>query len=300
MRLEKDLSPSKTVAVKTIGKAFELLKANGGEMSRKQLLEKLEKSLTFTDWENDVMPSNGQKRWKTIFLFATVDSIKAGYLIKNKGTWILTPEGEEVFRKGALHLYESASEAYKKWAFENRKVKQPETGEIEDTATSQTVNLELIEKQAGDDIIDFLNKKNPYEFQELVAALLRAMGYHTDFISERGKDGGIDIIAYQDELGIKTPRIKVQVKHYPTNPIAVDPIRSLKGLLNPGEEVGLFVTSGTFSSESRRFAREATIHIKLVDGEDLVELWQKNYDKLTDEEKNMLPLRAVYFLGTNE
>lgn len=298
--MQKDLSPSKSSAVKTIGKAFDLLKRNGGEMGRTELLEKLEHELTFTEWENELMPSNGQKRWKTIFLFSTVDSIKAGYLIKNKGTWILTPEGEEAFKKGSLHLFESAAERYKEWALANRKVNQPESEEIENSASSQTVNLELIEKQAADGVIDFLNKKNPYEFQDLVAALLRAMGYHTDFISERGKDGGIDIIAYQDELGIKTPRIKVQVKHYPTNPIAVDPIRSLKGLLNPGEEVGLFVTSGTFSSESRRFAREATIHIKLIDGEDLVDLWQKNYDKLTDEEKNMLPLRAVYFLGTND
>jgi restriction system protein len=126
------------------------------------------------------------------------------------------------------------------------------------------------------------------------------MGYHTDFIAERGRDGGIDIIAYQDPLGIKTPRIKVQVKHYPNNPIAPDPLRSLKGLLNHGEEVGLFVTSGSFSTEARRFARETSAHIKLIDGEEFIELWQKNYDKLTDEEKNMLPLRAVYFLGTNE
>lgn len=299
--MPKDFSPSKASALKTIGKAFDLLKNNGGEMNRSALLEKLEQELTFTDWEKELMPSNGQRRWKTIFLFSTVDSIKAGYLIKNKGTWILTAEGEEVFKKGAMHLFESAAKGYKKWASANLKAEKPEAEEIESSATaSQTVNLELIEKQAADGVIDFLNKKNPYEFQDLVAALLRAMGYHADFISERGKDGGIDIIAYQDELGIKTPRIKVQVKHYPSNPVAVDPIRSLKGLLNAGEEVGLFVTSGTFTSESRRFAREATIHIKLIDGEDLIDLWQKNYSKLSDEEKNMLPLRAVYFLGTNE
>ncbi len=36
------------------------------------------------------------------------------------------------------------------------------------------------------------------------------MGYHTPFISPKGKDGGIDIIAYQDALGINKPRIKVQ------------------------------------------------------------------------------------------
>ena len=42
------------------------------------------------------------------------------------------------------------------------------------------------------------SKKNPYEFQDLVAALLRAMGYYTPFIAPKGKDGGVDIIAYRD------------------------------------------------------------------------------------------------------
>ncbi len=35
----------------------------------------------------------------------------------------------------------------------------------------------------------------------MVAALLRAMGYYTPFISPRGKDGGVDILAYQDPIG---------------------------------------------------------------------------------------------------
>ena len=38
------------------------------------------------------------------------------------------------------------------------------------------------------------------------------MNYHTSFITAKGKDGGIDIIAYQDPLGIQKPRIKVQVE----------------------------------------------------------------------------------------
>lgn len=294
-----EFSPSKNVAVKTVGKAFELLKAAGGEMNRKDLLEKMEHSISFTEWENDLMASNGQKRWKTIFLFSTVDLMKAGYLVKQKGTWIATAEGLEAFKKGPIHLFESATQAYRKWASENLKPKEQEPDELGDNHQYQIANLELVQKEASDGIITYLNKKNPYEFQELVAALLRAMGYFTDFIAKGGKDGGLDIVAYQDVLGIQTPRIKVQVKHYPTNPVSVDPIRSLKGLLNP-QEVGLFVTSGTFSSDARRFAREATIHIKLIDGEDLIDLWQQYYSKLTDEDKNMLPLHPIYFLGANE
>jgi restriction system protein len=296
----QELAPSRSVAIKTIGKAFELLKASGGEMSRSDILEKLE-ALDYTDWERGPM-SNGVPRWKTIFLFCTVDCTKAGYLIKNKSTWILTKEGEEAMKNGTSNLLTSANKAYRKWFAENKKSEQPEHAveeALNDNTKYQDANLELIEEQAGDGIIAFLNKKNPYEFQKIVAALLRAMGYHTAFIAERGKDGGVDIIAYQDVLGLKTPRIKVQVKHYPSHPVTVDPIRSLKGLLNQ-EEVGLFVTSGTFTSDARRFAREATTHIKLIEGDELIELWRTNYDKLTDEDKNMLPLKAIFFLGSNE
>ena len=41
----------------------------------------------------------------------------------------------------------------------------------------------------------------PYQFQDLVAALLRAMGYHVAWVAPPGKDGGTDIVAYTDPLG---------------------------------------------------------------------------------------------------
>ena len=56
------------------------------------------------------------------------------------------------------------------------------------------------------------------------------MGYHTPFISPKGKDGGLDIIAYNDPLGATVPRLKVQVKHRPGTSVPVDDIRSLTGL----------------------------------------------------------------------
>ena len=58
-----------------------------------------------------------------------------------------------------------------------------------------------------------LAKYKSYEFQDLVADLLRAMDYHIAWIAPPGKDRGIDIIAYTDPLGASVPRIKVQFKH---------------------------------------------------------------------------------------
>lgn len=90
------------------------------------------------------------------------------------------------------------------------------------------------------------------------------------------------------------------MKHRPTSAISVDDIRSLIGLLNKDGDVGLFVTSGRFTSESERFARDSHIHVKLLNIDDFIQLWKEFYHKLNDEEKNLLPLQPVYYLGVNE
>lgn len=96
------------------------------------------------------------------------------------------------------------------------------------------------------------------------------------------------------------PRLKVQVKHRPDSSVPVDDIRSLTGLLNKDGDIGLFVTSGSFTSEAERSARESHRHIKLLDIDNFIDLWQEFYIKMTDDDKNMLPLHSIYFLGSND
>ncbi|WP_165917138.1 restriction endonuclease [Flaviaesturariibacter aridisoli] len=306
MKQLSDVSPSKATAAKTLYEALKVLNEEGNGLPGKEVIERAGKRLSLTDWEKEIYEKTGYVRWIAILHFYTVDATKAGYLRKSKGVWYITPEGESALKKyGPVELLESATAAYRKWDADRKNNKAPQAAdeppELDGFSVQvQKANLDQLEEQAISGIKEFIVKKNPYEFQDLVAALLRAMGYYTPFISPKGKDGGIDIIAYQDPLGVKTPRLKVQVKHYPQNPIAADAIRSLKGLINGGEEVGLFVTSGRFSNEAERFAREANVHIKLIDGEELIDLWRQFYHQLTDEDKNYLPLHPVYFLGSNE
>jgi restriction system protein len=297
------ISPSRSVASKTIFEAFKILKEEGGHLPGKDVIDKVAQRVEFNDWENTILEKTGNIRWKSIFHFFSIDCIKAGYLRKAKGIWYLTPEGDQALKRfNSIELLDSVSAAYRKWRAENKpELKHEEAiGELGDREQIQKANLDQIEEQAIAGIKDYINAKNPYEFQDLVAALLRAMGYHTPFISPKGKDGGIDIIAYQDPLGMKTPRLKIQVKHYPQTPISADAIRSLKGLVNTGDEVGLFVTSGRFSPDAERFAREANVHVKLIDGEELISLWQQFYGQLSDDDKYLLPLHSIYFLGSIE
>lgn len=305
--LEK-LAPSKRSAAKTMFAAFNILKEAGGELPGKEVIEKIRDTIELSDWEKQAYEKTGYVRWESILHFYTIDGIKAGYLRKNKGVWYLTEEGEKAIKLGPVKLLETASKLYRDWAADNKESKPKKDKEAEDEPTelqenktqTQKANLDLLEEQAIAGIKDFIRSKNPYEFQDMVAALLRAMNYHTPFISPKGKDGGLDIIAYSDPLGATVPRLKVQVKHKPDTSVPVDDIRSLTGLLNKDGDIGLFVTSGTYTSEAERSARESHRHIKLIDIDHLIALWQEFYNKLADEDKNMLPLHSIYFLGSNE
>jgi len=301
--MAKKVSKSRQSATKTIFATFQILKEAGGEMRGKEVIDKIRERTEFTDWEKERYEKTGYIRWESILHFYTIDCSKAGYLQKEKGVWILTTEGEEAIKLGAENLLQSALKRYKVWA-ENNKPLKSENDDIElieeDETQQQKALLEQYEEIAIDGILEFIKSKNPYEFQDMVAALLRAMGYYIPHIAKRGKDGGIDIIAYSDPLGTKEPRIKVQVKHRPDAAISVDDIRQLTGVLSKNGDVGLFVTSGRYTSESERSSRESHKHIELIDFDRFVSLWQEFYPKMTDEDKNMLPLQPIYFLGVNE
>lgn len=303
----KLISLSKQTASKSIFAAFEILKSAGGQLPGKDVINKLRETIDLTEWEKQIYEKTGYVRWESIFHFYTIDCIKAGYLRKNKGVWYLTDEGDKAISLGAIKLLDSATKVYKQWAIQNKQQKtdiikgSPETIEIEQNPNQeQKANLDIVEEQAIAGIKEFIKAKNPYEFQDLVAALLRAMKYHTPFISPKGKDGGLDIVAYNDPLGATAPRLKVQVKHRPDSSVPVDDIRSLTGLLNKDGDIGLFVTSGYFTSESERSARESHRHIRLIDIDTFISLWQEFYPAMTDEDKNRLPLQSIYFLGSNE
>lgn len=294
----EELAPTKQMAAKTLYETFKILKEKG-ELTFGEITKYLEERLEFSDYEKYVFEKTGNVRWKANLSWYSVDAVKIGFIRKLNGKWILTKEGEDALKLDKKKFIERIIDLY------NETLKKTSQTEIIDEVEIkneeiQKLTLEQLESDARNSIKEYLYSKNPYEFQDLVAALIEGMGYFISFIATRGKDGGIDIIAYQDPLGIKLPKIKVQVKHYTTATVQVSEVRSLMGLLDKENDIGLFVTSGKFSSESLRFARESHIHLELIDFDKFVDLWIEYYNKLSDEQKNMLPIKAINFLGSNE
>ena len=291
---------AKACATKTLYAVMQEMKRRGGSIPAKDINSFVEENVELSDWEKEPAGKRQYIRWTNFFHFHSLGYLKAGYIVKKKGTWYLTPEGEAVLPKGPEEIMRRSVEAYYAWERARDAQSGPKDESSEDhTESANAMNLELLESDARDGIKKFLAAKTPYEFQDMVAALLRAMGYHTPFIAPKGKDGGVDIIAYVDPLGAQTPRIKVQVKHKPDTAIGASDIRSLLGVLRSGD-IALFVTSGSFSPDARNTASNSREFIRLIDGEDFIEMWQEYYDKMSDEDKNLLPLKRIAFLGSNE
>lgn len=293
-------SRTKACATKTLYAVMKEMSRRGGSIPAKEIYPFVNENVELTDWEKEPAGKMQYIRWTNSFQFYSIDYQKAGFIIKKSGTWYITPEGEKVMKKTPEEVMNIANDAYHEWRRLNPKDDSPEEEPNDETAEKDNaMNLDLLESDAREGIRQFIVSKSPYEFQDMVAALLRAMDYHTPFIAPKGKDGGIDIIAYLDPLGAKTPRIKVQVKHKPETAIGASEVRALSGVLKAGD-IALFVTSGTYSADARNAASGNDKFIRLIDGNDFIEMWQEYYDKMTDDDKNMLPLKRISFLGNNE
>lgn len=301
MATSPKLSRSRELAGRTIFAALQFLKERGGEAPGKEVLEEVGKRVALDEWAKTIYEKTGYVRWRSILHFFTIDCMKAGFLVKKKGVWYLTPDGESALQLGDVALLNAATTAYRKWREENQPLEPKEdeaapeeSQQSQQSQQSQEATIQLTEQLAIEGLQKQINLLNPYEFQDLAAALLRGMGYYTPFVAPKGKDGGVDIIAYSDPLGTKSPRIKVQVKHRESS-ASVPEVRQLMGLLQKDGDVGIFISSKGFTADTKTTARSSHVHVELIDLDRFISLWIEFYGKLTDEDKSLLPLRPIYF-----
>jgi restriction system protein len=126
--------------------------------------------------------------------------------------------------------------------------------------------------------------------EPFIAHLLEVMGYRARLTGKSG-DGGVDIIAHKDELGFVPPIIKVQVKSEEGKTAPKD-VQALSAAALPGE-FALFVTLGSFSKQAQDFGMSRS-NMRLIGGDELVDLILEHYEQFDARYKGLLPLRKVY------
>jgi len=218
--------------------------------------------------------------------------------------WFRPSVPRPTFSQGALSeisawttLFKVANHADE---FESFLSGEPSTSES--TATEAAVDLvdqtthdedalvaSRVDEYTRDFVIKTLLAIGPYEFEGFVAGLLEAMGYRAT-VTQASGDGGVDVLASRDPLGLGPPVIKVQCKRT-AGVIGAPDVQKLLGTL-VGTQQGLFVTLGGYSPAAMQEARTKA-DIKLINGDDLTDLVFEYYEELEDRWKRALPLRSV-------
>jgi restriction system protein len=187
-------------------------------------------------------------------------------------------------------------------------IKNPAKGELLDNFNNKDVIVEKptyeeedeerefikkdVEEKAREFIKDKVISLSWDEMQELVAALLRSLGFKTK-VSPKGPDRGKDIIASPDGLGLEEPCIYVEVKHR-KGTMGAPEIRNFLGGVRSGKK-GLYVSTGGFSREARYEAERANISLTLIDLDEFTDLIISNYDNFDLDGRALIPLRKIYW-----
>lgn len=114
-----------------------------------------------------------------------------------------------------------------------------------------------------------------YAFEEFLKEYLLKMGLDEVEVTQRSRDGGVDLTAVRKGVGdfseIDVTKYHIQAKRYePTNKIPPKDVQALRGTLLPGYK-GMFITTSVFSERAIQDADSNTyIPIVLIDGKALV------------------------------
>jgi restriction system protein len=185
-------------------------------------------------------------------------------------------------------------------AIELRKVEHLKSDACEVIAAEASVDSEEevddiykdVQNKSVEFTTDKVNALDWSEMQELVAGLLRALGYKTS-VTPPGPDRGVDIIASPDGFGFKEPRIFVEVKHQKIA-MGAPEIRSFLGGRQTGDKC-LYVSTGGFTKDARYEADRSRIPLALMDLNSLVRALVEQYESLDQETRQLLPLRKLYW-----
>lgn len=105
---------------------FQVLTDNPRGVRAAQVIEEVRRKVPPTPWEDSFFPGTSQKRYDKRLRFHTITTVKAGWLVKDGGTWSLTDAGRDAYERLAdpAEFAASSDRAYRKWDKANQLTKR--------------------------------------------------------------------------------------------------------------------------------------------------------------------------------
>ena len=138
-------------------------------------------------------------------------------------------------------------------------------------------------------ILERVRSLPPREFEEFVSHLLGIIGFET-VTTEYVGDRGVDVIGILNAEGLTNISLKVQVRRV-RGKIGIEEVQRMRGTLTVDEHGAIITTSGFSHTAQREAESERMKPISLIDGEMLVDMILRHYDKLDDKYKELIQLK---------
>lgn len=253
------------------------LRALGGSATIQELLDKIIELENYSENVQNFSHTNGKdtkleynSAWARTFL-KKVGAINNS----SRGIWVITDTGESLTEKDMLAI---PSQVHKKANEEKRaeKLRKSERAERRKKALPGIADEDIsFEEEEEEDwkekLIATILKIDPSAFERLCQLILRESGFTKVEVKGKSGDGGIDGVGIL-RVNLLSFHVSFQCKRYQGS-VGSAQIRDFRGAMIGRSDKGLFITTGSFTTDARAEAnRDGAPAIDLIDGDVLCDL----------------------------
>lgn len=230
----------------------------GGSGSNSEIDEKVAEILKLS--EDDINEIHRGNRTKLGYRLAwSRNYLKRFGVLENssRGVWALTSKGKDIFKVDKKEV--------------NKFVKSLDQTETIESEVDEGKNPDNSSKLWQEELLENIMTVTPEAFERLCQRILRESGFVQVEVTGRSGDGGIDGRGIIKMGGLLSFHIIFQCKRY-VGSVPSKEIRDFRGAMVGRADKGLFITTGTFTRDSKLEAsRDGAPPIDLIDGSELVE-----------------------------
>jgi restriction system protein len=272
----KSAEPKGPRFVRYFGPVLEVLKTLGGSGSPDEVRGGVASRLALSEGEQGEQLASGSSRFDNQVAWARFYLTRAGLLDSSRrGIWSLTEKGRSttLSDSSALQLFK---EIHKRFSEEWRtKRKGDGTAQEVDQSAPESASLSQLAAPHRELLLSLLKTLPAAGFERLCQRLLRESGFQQVTVTGRSGDGGLDGDGVVEVNPFVSFRVLFQCKRY-SGAVTPTQVRDFRGAMAGRADKGIILTTGTFTAEARREAvRDGVPPIELVDGEKLLDLFEK-------------------------
>lgn len=258
---------------------IDALKAMGGSANIHELDETIVEREGVTEEEQSfTMPNDGRAKLKYYLSWART-YLRRGGAIENsaRGIWAITEKGEQIStREQTLKIQNQVTEEEKQRARDKRQRLKNSEAVQPKKQSDQVIGDQQTDDSLdwNDELLNVVKSMEPSAFERLSQRLLREAGFVKVEVRGQSGDGGIDGVGVL-RMNLVSFQVYFQCKRYKGS-VGSKEIRDFRGALQGRADKGLFITTGTFTSQaSEEATRDGAIAIDLIDGDQLCDLLKR-------------------------